>query len=69
MRSVETTGKTVEEAKELAAQELGVPMDEIEFEVLDEGGKSFIGLSRTAKVRASVIAVWRGDLQSNRRHH
>jgi len=55
MRSVETTGKTVEEAKELAAQELGVPMDEIEFEVLDEGGKSFIGLSRTARVKASVV--------------
>jgi len=55
MRSVETTGKTVEEAKELAAQELGIPVDQIEFEVLDEGGKSFLGLSRAAHVRAKVV--------------
>ncbi|MCC6484426.1 MAG: Jag N-terminal domain-containing protein [Armatimonadetes bacterium] len=31
MRSVETTGKTIEEAKQKAVQELNVPEQEIEF--------------------------------------
>ncbi|MDO8682338.1 MAG: RNA-binding cell elongation regulator Jag/EloR [Armatimonadota bacterium] len=57
MRTVETTGKTIEEAKQLAAEELGVPMDQIEFEILDEGAKSFLGLSRgQARVKATTTA-------------
>jgi predicted RNA-binding protein Jag len=55
MRTVETTGKTIEEAKQLAAEELGVPLDQIEFEILNEGSKALLGLSRTpAKVKATV---------------
>lgn len=57
MRTIETTGKTIEEAKELAAQELGVRIEEIEFEILDEGAKSFLGLGRSpARVRATTDA-------------
>jgi len=55
MRTVETTGKTIEEAKELAAQELGVPVERIEFDVIDEGGKGFLGMSRGARVKGTVI--------------
>lgn len=54
MRNVETTGKTLEEAKQQASQELGVPENRIEFEVLEEGGKGFLGLSRAARVRATT---------------
>ncbi len=35
MEWVETTARTVEEAKELALDQLGVIADEAEFEVLD----------------------------------
>ena len=55
MRTIEITGKTIEEAKELAAAELGVPIDQIEFETVEEGGKGFLGLSRNlARVRATA---------------
>ena len=48
------TAKTVEEAKEKAALELGVAMEEIEFEVLEEGKRGFLGIGATdAKVSAS----------------
>ena len=36
MEWVETTGKTVDDAKELALDQLGVMADEAEFEVLEE---------------------------------
>ncbi|MBR3895248.1 MAG: protein jag [Clostridia bacterium] len=47
------TGKTVEEAKNKAAAELGVAVEEIEFEVLEEGKRGFLGIGATdAKVQA-----------------
>jgi len=47
------TGKTVEEAKNKAAAELGVAVEEIEFEVLEEGKRGFLGIGATdAKVKA-----------------
>lgn len=55
MRTIETTGKTIEEAQELAAAELGVPVDQIEFETVEEGGKGFLGLApKLARVRATA---------------
>ncbi len=48
------TAKTVEEAKEKAVLELGVAMEEIEFEVLEEGKRGFLGIGAAdAKVSAS----------------
>ena len=48
------TAKTVEEAKEKAAAELGVAIEEIEFAVLEEGKKGFFGLGAAdAKVSAT----------------
>lgn len=47
------TGKTVEEAKNNAVAQLGVAVEEIEFEVLDEGKRGFLGIgSSDAKVQA-----------------
>jgi spoIIIJ-associated protein len=57
MRSIEVSGKTVEEAKELAAQELGVPIEEIEFEIIEEPSKGFLGLAHNpAKVKATTAS-------------
>ena len=48
------TAKTVEEAKSKAAAELGVSIEEIEFEILDEGKRGFLGIGATdAKVSAT----------------
>ena len=48
------TAKTVEEAKAKAAAELGVAVEEIEFEILEEGKRGFLGIGATdAKVSAT----------------
>lgn len=53
--SLEVIAPTVEEAIERGAAELGLPKDALEVEVLDEGGKGFLGISnRQARVRLSV---------------
>lgn len=55
MEWVETTGKTVEEAKERALDRLGVAEDEAEFEILEEPRPGFLGMRRgEARVRARV---------------
>ena len=48
------TAKTVDEAKEKAALELGVAVENIEFTVLEEGKRGFLGIGATdAKVSAT----------------
>ena len=48
------TAKTVEEAKEKAALELGIAVENIEFTVLEEGKRGFLGIGATeAKVSAT----------------
>lgn len=55
MEWVTTTGKTVDQAKDTALDELGVDESEAEFEVLEEPKSSFFKLSRTdARIRARV---------------
>jgi spoIIIJ-associated protein len=52
---VETTGKTVEEAKEAALDQLGVDESEAEFELLEEPKNGLFGrVRREARVRARV---------------
>ena len=47
------TAKTVEEAKEKAAAELGVAVESLEFTVLEEGKRGFLGIGAVdAKVKA-----------------
>ncbi len=58
MEWVETTAKTVEEAKELALDQLGVHMSEAEFEVLEEPKSGLFGRTRgSARVRARVVPL------------
>ncbi len=55
MEWVETTGRTVEEAKELALDRLGVHEEDAEFEVVDEPRPGLFGRMRgEARVRARV---------------
>ncbi|MBQ7346425.1 MAG: protein jag [Clostridia bacterium] len=53
-KEIIVTAKTVEEAKSKAAAELGVAMEDIEFEVLEEGKRGFLGIGASdAKVQAT----------------
>lgn len=56
MRSVEKTGRTVEEAIQEALNELGIERDEAEIVVLEEGSKGLFGLlrGRSARVRVGL---------------
>src|SRR3954468_21048980 len=55
MEWVETTGRTVEEAKDLARDQLGVDEQDAEFEVLEEPRPGLFGRIRgEARVRARV---------------
>jgi spoIIIJ-associated protein len=55
---VETTAKTVEEAKDVALDELGVAEDDAEFEVLEQPRPGLFGRLRgEARVRARVRPV------------
>ena len=55
MEWIETTGATLDEAKERALDRLGVAEDELEYEVLAEATRSMLGLRRTeARMRARV---------------
>ncbi len=55
MEWVETTGKTIEEAKDAALDQLGVDEQDAEFEVLEEPRTGLFGRTRgEARVRARV---------------
>ena len=49
------TAKTVDEAKAKAAQQLGIALEDIEFTVLEEGKKGFLGIGA---VDARISAVY-----------
>ena len=53
---IEKTGKTIDEAIQAAAAELGVAQSELDIEVLEEPSKKFLGLfgGTPAKIRATV---------------
>jgi len=54
---IEKSAKTVEEAVNLALEELDVTEDQVEIEVLEEGSKSLLGLrkAKEAKVRVTLF--------------
>src|ERR1700738_465470 len=55
MEWVETTGRTVEEAKDSALDQLGVDENDAEFEIIDEPKFGLFGRLRSeARVRARV---------------
>ncbi|MEO6654281.1 MAG: RNA-binding cell elongation regulator Jag/EloR [Ilumatobacteraceae bacterium] len=56
MEWVETTGKSIDEAKDLALDRLGVAADEAEFDVVEEPKSGLFGRVRgEARVRARVM--------------
>src|SRR6478735_12260773 len=57
---IEVTARTVDDAKELALDRLGVIEDELEFEVVDEPRKGLFGIARgDARIRARVKPISR----------
>jgi len=56
MRSIEASGKTIDDAIENGLMQLGVERDKVTVEVLSEGNKGFLGIlgSRDARVRLVV---------------
>jgi len=55
---VETTGKTVDEAKDLALDQLGVEAKDAEFELIEEPKSGLFGRTRgAARVRARIVPL------------
>ncbi len=56
MKSIEKTGRSVEEALDMALRELGVGADEVVVEVLSEASRGFLGIlgTKDAKVKVTV---------------
>lgn len=64
-KSVQATGQTVDAAVEAALTQLGLTLEEVSIDVLDEGAKGFLGFgAREAKVQAAQLdtARWRAKL-------
>ena len=58
MEWIETTGSTVDEAKDRALDRLGIAEDDMQFEIIDEGSSSLFRLKRKeARLRARVKPV------------
>jgi len=58
MTWVEASGKTLEEAKKAAARELGVSVDQLQVEVLEEGARGFLGITQPrVRIRAAVLGT------------
>ena len=56
MEWVETTGKTVHDAKETALDALGVDTDDAEFEIINDARTGLFGrVKEEARVRARVL--------------
>jgi spoIIIJ-associated protein len=68
MEWVETTGKTVAEAKETALDRLGIADDDAEYEILEEPRNGLFGLIRgEARVRARIRPTEARPKQERRR--
>lgn len=54
MDKIEVSGRTIEEAIQTAAKELGVGTDAVEHEIVEEGAKGFLGLGQAP----TLIRAW-----------
>lgn len=54
MENIRVEGKTVQDAVMNAAMQLGVPSSELEYEVIDEGNKGFLGIFN---VKPAIIEI------------
>jgi len=58
-KSWEYAGRTVDEAVDIALEELGLERDDIYVEILEEPKKGFLGLGdKEARVRVELIGEW-----------
>jgi len=68
MEWIEVSARTLEEARELALDRLGVVSEELEYEVIDEPRGGLFGLGRTdARIRARVKPLSREKPPDRRR--
>lgn len=54
MNKIEVSGRTTEEAIQIAARELGVGTDAVDYEIVEEGAKGFLGLGQSP----TLIKAW-----------
>lgn len=58
MKEIIQTGKSINDAVEAACKILGVGLSDVDWEVLDEGSKGFLGIgARPAKVKVTCISI------------
>jgi spoIIIJ-associated protein len=61
-KTIEATGKTVQEAVNSALEELGAELDDVEVNVLDEGSKGLFGIgSKMARVQVTLKEEYEDD--------
>ena len=64
MELIEVSGRTLEEALQAAALELGVSTDAIDYEIVEEGAKGFLGLGQTpTTVKARIKDDYTGPIE------
>lgn len=51
MKSIESKGKTVDEAIFAGLKEIGLGIDQVDIEIVQEGSKGFLGIGKSAIVR------------------
>jgi len=65
MKTIEKSGRTVDEAIASALEELGVPSDRVRIEVIDEGKGGFLGIgARPSVVRVSLKESRAGKVEN-----
>lgn len=58
-KSWEYTGKTVEEATQVALEELGLEREDIHVEIIEESQKGFLGIGgKEARIRVDLVGEW-----------
>jgi len=61
-KTIEATGKTVQEAVNSALEELGAELEDVEVNVLDEGSKGLFGIgSKMARVQVTLKEEYEDD--------
>ena len=66
--SLEIIAPSIEEAITQGAEELGIPREQLEVEILDEGTRGFLGLgTRQARVRLTIRDEYEGEPREIRR--
>lgn len=64
MDKIEVSGRTTEEAIQIAAMELGVSTDAVEYEIMEEGTKGFLGLGQSPTlIQAWISENYKGPTQ------